>query len=321
MAEPQMREIEFIHWLVRLLEAHPDFDSLQLESLLSTSERHYRADIICARNGHPLIIEAKGAAPLVQRRIHDSVAQLQAYGQFVPKANLVLTTPVELQSKYKDLFNSHNIEVWDAPQLAHLFAEQLPTIDGSPLHSLLSRYKIAPARTESDELIDTLRGIAPGKSEWSTYQKHCATIFEYLFTPPLGKPLYESSDAFNVNRRDIILPNYAESGFWRFLQDKYTADYIVIDAKNYTKDIPKSSVLQMANYLKDFGAGLFGMVCSPCQPNKSAIHTQREQWLVHRKMIVCINNDDLVQMITIRADDGTPEDVIKQRIEDFRLAV
>lgn len=316
-----MREIEFIHCLERLLEAHPDFDSVQLESLLSTSELHYRTDISCARNGHPLIIEAKGAAPLVQRRIHDSVEQLQAYGQFVPEASLVLATPVELQSKYKELFDSHNIEVWDAPQLAHLFAGQLPTIDGSPLHSLLSRYKIAPASIESDELIDTLRGISPGKSEWSKYQKHCAAIFEYLFTPPLGKPLYELSDAFNVNRRDIILPNYAESGFWRFLRDKYTADYIVIDAKNYKKDIPKASVLQIANYLKDFGAGLFGMVCSPCQPNKSAIHTQREQWLVHRKMIVFINNDDLVQMITIRADDGTPEDVIKQRIEDFRLAV
>jgi len=38
-------------------------------------------------------------------------------------------------------------------------------------------------------------------------------------------------------------------------------------------------------------------------------------------MVIFLNNDDLVQMITIRADDGEAEEVIKQRIEDFRLGV
>lgn len=314
-------EVEFIDLLVQLLHAHPDFDAIQSGRSLSISGREVRPDLVCNRKGTPLIIEARNAAPLVQRRVEDTVLHLETYQQRIPNARLVLTTPVELQPKYKEFFEAHKIEVWDAPRLAQLFAAQLPEIKGSPLHSILSSIQAVPEHAVSDDLIDSLRRIRSGREGWAHYQKHCASIFEYLFTPPLGKPIYELVDAFNVNRRDIILPNYAESGFWRFLRDKYAADYIVIDTKNHTNVIPKDSVLQIANYLKDFGAGLFGMLCSPCHPNRSAIHTQREQWLVHRKMIVFLTNDDLVQMITIRADDGSPEDVIKQKIEDFRLSI
>ena len=54
-----------------------------------------------------------------------------------------------------------------------------------------------------------------------------------------------------VNRRDFIIPNYSEEGFLRYLRSRYSADYIVVDAKNYTHKITRKDALQIANYLKE----------------------------------------------------------------------
>jgi hypothetical protein len=74
---------------------------------------------------------------------------------------------------------------------------------------------------------------------------------EYLFTPPLAKPIPELTDKDKVNRRDFILPNYTENGFWAFLREKYTTDYIVIDAKNHRGKIKKNEVLQIISATKN----------------------------------------------------------------------
>ena len=144
---------------------------------------------------------------------------------------------------------------------------------------------------------------------------------EYLFAPPLGKPLYESANTAKTNRRDIILPNYSENGFWQFLRDNYFAHYIVIDAKNLTKYIEKKDVLQVSNYLKKFGTGLFGMVISRNKPHSNAILTQREHWIADNKLILFLQDEDIVQMLTMKDSSGNPEDVIRQKIEDFRLSL
>jgi hypothetical protein len=93
-----------------------------------------------------------------------------------------------------------------------------------------------------------------------TYQKLVGRTLEYLFCPPLKTPISELGDRPAVNRRDLILPNYAPDGFWKFMRDNYQADYIVVDAKNYRGEVKKKDALQVANYLKPHGAGLFGLI-------------------------------------------------------------
>jgi len=172
-----------------------------------------------------------------------------------------------------------------------------------------------PARFISD-----LENIMPGRDDCYKYQEKCKDIFEYLFSPPLGKPHYENRDETNTNRRDIIFPNYAENGFWKFLRNKYHADYIVIDSKNYKDDIKKEEVLQISNYLKSFGTGLFGVILNRNQPSKGAFVTRREHWIAYQKLIIFLNDSDLKQMLKTKEDNIiSPEEVIKEKIEQFRL--
>ncbi|QSA99942.1 hypothetical protein JWZ98_14775 [Methylomonas sp. EFPC1] len=179
----------------------------------------------------------------------------------------------------------------------------------------------SPKKTTEEEFIEKLKTCQPGKDYWSDYQKLVGQILEHLFCPPLEAPISESADQDKINRRDWILPNYSDQGFWNFLRIKYSADYIVVDAKNYKGAISKNQVLQIANYLKTHGAGMFAIIVTRAGANKSADLTIREQWMANKKMILVLNDEDIKAMLLAKSVGGEPEKVIGQTIERFRLSM
>ena len=323
LSNASFREMELTIYLSRLIEANNDFSNVSLEPIFKDSEsRVFRPDIVCYYQNKKLVIEVKQIAPLTEKRVADYIAQVKRYKAIGDDAQLVIAFPSELQIKYEEQFKNENIFVWDTSKLAQLFSNQIEVIRETPLYSIIFDAGVkSKIKSQSTLFIEELESIKPGKNEWSRYQKLIANCMEYLFTPPLRKPLYELSNSHKTNRRDVILPNYAEGGYWKFLRDTYSAHFIVIDAKNLTKHIEKRDVLQVSNYLKIFGTGLFGMIISRNKPHSNAILTQREHWIADNKLIVFLQDEDIVQMLTMKDNSGHPEDVIRQKIEDFRLSL
>lgn len=168
--------------------------------------------------------------------------------------------------------------------------------------------------------VKLLESVKPGRPTWAQYQKLAGDILEFLFCPRLAKPIPELSNQARTNRRDFIFPNYAMDGYWASLRSHYSAHFVVVDAKNYKGGVGKAEVLQIANYLSDHGAGLFGLIVSRNGGKRDAEITQREQWAIYRKMIVILDDADMKQMLAIRSSGGDPADLIRQKIEDFRLS-
>ncbi|WP_303809128.1 hypothetical protein [Aeromonas rivipollensis] len=210
---------------------------------------------------------------------------------------------------------------WDADVIANEFKKEIKVNQ----HPVFSRIFLSISKEKKhnaeEELLDKLKNCERGKDGWSDYQKLIGQIFEHLFTPPLGAPISESPDMNNVNRRDWIIPNYCSEGFWNFVRDKYKADYIVVDAKNYKNPISKEQVLQIANYLKPHGAGMFALIATRLGANKGADLTIREQWMANGKMILVLNDDDFEAMLLAKAAKGQPEKIIGQALERFRLSM
>ncbi|WP_169788776.1 hypothetical protein [Vulgatibacter incomptus] len=170
-------------------------------------------------------------------------------------------------------------------------------------------------------LLSDLNNCNPGKADAAIYQKVVERILEHLFCPALGPPRSEHSDSSRHNRRDIIMANYAEGGFWRFLRERYCADYVVVDAKNHSGMIAKAHALQVSNYLKEEGVGLFGIIVCRKGADKACVYTIRERWFLEGKLILVLTDEDLKAMLEAK-DAGEPaENVVRQRLEEFRLAV
>ena len=322
----QPREIEFVSFLTDILRRHPDYSDARQEVLLGRETR-YRADLLVQRRFHdksePLLIECKTPSIVTSARIQNVIAQLQAYRDVSGNNQVVLAVPATLRDRDLSALHTANIEVWDLRYLGEHFSEQIQQAPFSYYKALLLAQLSRPAKpTREQKLLENLAACQPGKADWYVYQSLVGDILECLFTPPLGKPIPELSDKARANRRDFIMPNYTDKGFWAFMREKYQADYVVVDAKNYTRKVKKSEVLQIANYLKPHGAGLFGIIISRKGGDTSGCeHTLREQWMVHRKLILVLDDDDIKEMLIAKSDGRVPEEIVGQKIEHFRLSM
>lgn len=295
-------------------------------------DRTHRVDIILRNtNDHSIkLVEVKRTVPQTIERLKDVIGQLLDYAAaYTAKSgmlpSLVLAIPGTLGTTYSEQLSSYGIEVWDADWITQRATEtglrdEADFFTGR--NPQAPKPAIGSARLRIDrELASRLTAIECGKGNWYEYQRLCGEILEFLLCPPLNSPISERSNKTRTNRRDLIFPNYATDGFFGFIYTRYNAEHVVVDAKNYCEPTGKNEVITLANYLVKHGPGLFGIIVTRVGEDRGAYEVRREQWMHNQKMICVITDDDLRQMIATKAGGGDPALLIRQKIEDFRLAV
>jgi hypothetical protein len=274
------------------------------------------------------IVEVKKNYPQTLGRLLDLRDQLiqyrEAASELHPRVDvrMTLAIPGFLTPEKVDALHLENIEVWDKDWIIQAGHAVGLTKEVREFFDAGETFEARPPRqSQADILRDRLQQLKPGRTDWSAYQKFCRETFEYLFCPELSSPIEESANESGINRRDFIMPNYSSSGFWLFLRSHYQADYLVADAKNLKGLVSKANVLQVCNYMTRHGTGLFGIIITRNGADRTAEFTRREQWVLHNKMLVVLNDEDILQMLKNRGSNEEPSSVIRQRIEDFRLAL
>lgn len=313
-----IRAFEFESFVVSLLRTSSQYKEVKQEPRLPDSD--LTADIIATGNGCSLLIECKPVFAFVHKRFLDVLSVLDQYAHHAPSRKVVLATLGELTGEQVRLLKERGYEHWGPRYFADMFPDQLESLSGNFIANLI-KFSIGKQTRASggSSFQQQLMDCPPGNTYWSIYQRLIGRILEAFFVPPLEKNIIECSDEYKVNRRDFVLPNYCTSGFWEFLRHQYVADYIVVDAKNYTEKIKKKEILQIANYLKKHGTGLFAIIFSRKGASNSANITLREQWALYGKLIVVLNDDDLLAMFAASESGGMADTIIRQRIEEFRL--
>jgi hypothetical protein len=158
--------------------------------------------------------------------------------------------------------------------------------------------------------------------DWRAYENYCEDLLSFLFVPPLNPPVPQSNDERHVNRRDYVLPNYAlDGGFWQFMRTHYEAHLVVAEVRHLSGAPGKREILQVANYLNPRGTGLFALVLARKELDETARWICREQWVLHGKLIVGLGDDDVIQMVRTKMAGNDPAELIRQKIEDFRLKI
>jgi hypothetical protein len=319
---PRFRELDLIRLLHQIIQRQHPETVIEIDSVVGDD---LRVDLLYTIDSVLYVVDVRGNPPQTLSRLDELLTKLMAYRDAAVRkyrntnAVTVLAIPTELTEEKGSLLRSANIELWDKSWI--LDAAEAVGLGEQAAELLGHRAAPRPDPIRQRRLQDKLRFVQPGKPAWSQYQKLCRDIFEHLFCPPLSKPIEESSNESKVNRRDFVMPNYVTEGFWFFLRTHYQADYLVVDAKNLTGLVGKNHVLQLCNYMSSHGTGLFGIIATRKGSNRAADFTRREQWVLHRKMVVVLGDDDLMQMLNNKDSGDDPGIVIRQKIEDFRLGI
>ena len=313
------KEIEFVNFLYQVLKATDLNQNIQLEAIIGESRRA-RADILIENDKKEIIlIECKSNKAITRSHSSKIIEQILEYEKLIGKCKKVLAIPGRLPSEIRKNVESHGIEVWDADYIVKNYKVAIQKADSSYFKMLLTAISGEKEVSRDQEILNKLKACKPGREDCYLYQSLVGEIIEELFCPPLDKPIQENSDFTKSNRRDFIVPNYATDGFWSFLREKYSADYVVVDAKNYSRKVKKNDILQISNYLKPHGAGLFGIIFSRKGGDSAGcLHTIREQWMVHQKLILVLDDTDVENMLV---SSGGAEDIIGAKIEEFRLSM
>ena len=311
---------------MEILERDPD---IELATTLVPYGADYGFDFAVMRNGRPLLIEVKLTTPQTSHRLEQLNVQLkdaaERYKELHPSSEpeLVLAITGVLSERKMATALGSKLEVWDGPYLrarARQLGIDVPSYVALESPEAVGRSDVDYQHTHA--LLHRLRGIEPGRAGWSAYEKLCEDLLNFLFVPPLNPAIPQCRDGHNANRRDYILPNYAlGGGFWQFMRDHYDAHYVVAEVKNLNVRLRKQEILQVANYLNPHGTGLFALVLARREPDETARWICREQWVQHNKLIVGIHDDDVFQMVETKLSGNDPAELVRQKIEDFRLGI
>ena len=172
------------------------------------------------------------------------------------------------------------------------------------------------------QLVDALSGVPSGRPNYPDYERVCCEILEYLFCPELGQPDPQSYTVNRSQRRDIVMDNHVEQGFWARIRERYMADYLVAEMKNSNISVSNTSVWQLAAYMKEKGVGLFGLLIARNGVSRGvANYAIIDQWVHSRKMVVPLSNEDLVRMIRLRDEEGDATTYLSNLIDRIRRAV
>ena len=189
-------------------------------------------------------------------------------------------------------------------------------------NTLAPGYKDPGLADRANQLIDTLSSVPPGRPNYPYYERVCCEILEYLFCPELGKPDPQSYTVNRSQRRDVVMDNHVEEGFWARIRDRYRADYVVAEMKNNRGTVANTSVWQLAAYMKERGVGLFGLLITRNGVARGVSnYAIIDQWVHSRKMVVSLSNEDLIRMIRLRDEEGEATGYLGSLIDAVRRAV
>ncbi len=178
-----------------------------------------------------------------------------------------------------------------------------------------------------NNLIDKLKGIAPGQEQWRDYQELGVEIFNYLFVPDLLYQPYEQwcldadgiFDTPSSKRPDAIYPIVSD----RFMQGKWeklfssACLFLVVDFKNLCEPPKSKEVEQVANYLSDKARRKIGLLCSREKPSKSAFQARYNVWDKQENLVLFVSDEDIKEMIKLRYDKLDPSIVLTKQMYRF----
>jgi hypothetical protein len=171
------------------------------------------------------------------------------------------------------------------------------------------------------DLVDKLHSCPFGRAHWSQFENTCSEILEFLFVPPLHRPIAQPRTYSGTNRRDIVLPNrnLDERNNWGLLLKELNARMVLFEFKNYDRtEIGHEEVIQTDNYLNEAMGRLAIMVCS--KTPDSGAHIQRNTiYSRSGKVILFVMKDHVKEMLYIKERGEDPADLIVDLVEKFYL--
>ena len=245
--------------------------------------------------------------------------------------SFLMKIPEQLSKRPQELFDQ-NLNIIPGKSILPLFT--IPDILGEQaantariytfgyypeieLNTLTTEPKIPP-KSRAQELLDKLKKCPPGHAHWREYEEICKEILSYCLEPPLLSPEEQSVTEDGLQKRDLIfyIPMDDLPGFWHYILTVY-GRAIIVDCKNYSHELKENEVLITSKYLGKKKLTRLGLLVTRTGLSDGGKKGQKERWEQEDKLLICLNDQDLIKMLELKEKGDEPWKVIDKGILDF----
>ncbi len=172
-------------------------------------------------------------------------------------------------------------------------------------------------------LIHRLEDIKCGNTDNNDkkYEKICVDIIKFLFESEFTKMLEQSSTDDKMFKMDLICGLKGTSTFWKILIEHYNTRFIVFEFKNYKDEIDQNLIYITEKYLYNAVSRNVAIIIS----RKGFSHNARKAatgiLTEDGKLIIEMNDDDLITMLRMKADGQDAADYLLNVLEEYLISI
>ncbi|WP_226431710.1 restriction endonuclease [Leisingera sp. McT4-56] len=153
------------------------------------------------------------------------------------------------------------------------------------------------------------------------YERFCMSVMKELFAPHLYGFKKQAQTSDGGNRYDFICRILPGNEFWDSLRQDFRTKAILFECKNYSKKIGPDQVYSTERYLFSGALRTVCLLISRLGPDPSAIRAAQGAMRETGKLIILLSNQDLIDMLDLRSQEGAVEDFLDERIWDFIVSL
>ncbi len=253
---------------------------------------------------------------------------------------IILLCKVE-ESFIHEVFDKYKITIWDISNIIYLcnnnndlinsLSKYLPysiiDIKGQVPINLSynvgkrTSYKTKTPFAKLEYFQNKLDECQKGRNSARTYEIICTEIVNYLFHTEFTQISEQHRTGDDMFCMDLLCGLKGTTEFWKFLMRFYNTKFIVFEYKNYSDYISQNLIYTTEKYLFSMSLRNVAFIISRLgfSPNakKAALGCLKE----HGKLIISLNDEDLLKMIAIKVNGEEPSDYLLYKVENLLMSV
>jgi len=172
-----------------------------------------------------------------------------------------------------------------------------------------------------NNLIEGLMKIKPGKKYFAEYERQCLKILQYLFEEDLTSWNQQYKSNEDLYRFDLVckIKNGNLGEFWEIVKSYFNSKYIIFEFKNYTNYITQKEIYTTEKYLYSKALRSVAIIITRKGIDENGLKASKGVLRENGKFIIVLNDDDIVNMIKNKINNGSPADYLAEKLDSMLL--
>lgn len=270
----------------------------------------------------------------------------------------ILILGIDLSDKDKNnLEKKYNISIWDLKNLLYLIdnneiiKQKLISLLDFSVNDVKPKKPKKPEKIadkflnessivkdyEGERLIEELSKIKLEKNlenetkeseaYWRKYENLCSNVLKYLFNDELQNKINwneQKTSWEGMFRFDMICSiktNGKKSYFWEMIERYFNSKFILFEFKYRTEKINQNDVYITSKYLYSKAFRSVAILISNKEPDNNAKKTSEGLLREDGKLILIIQNKDLIKMIEMKKNNEIPSDYLVDKLDNMLINI